>query len=139
MSLSDIYYPTVLAMLLAGLLFLVQLLVADVAGIIAKHKPGHPISADSRSFLFRAARAHANTNESIAIFVIFAVVGLLVNANSSWLNALALLYVGGRAGHMATYYAGWSIPRSIMFGVSLLALLGMSVTVFLGYLSATSA
>lgn len=81
MNFSNLYDPTVVAMAFMGFLLLLQLIVADLAGIKAGHKPGYPIPADSRIFLFRAARAHANTNESISIFVLFAIVGMLLDAS----------------------------------------------------------
>lgn len=129
MSFTALYGPTILAMVLAGFLLVLQLIVADVAAIRAGHKPGHPIPADSGSFIFRAARAHANTNESISAFMLFAVAAILAGANPYWLNMLSLAYLGCRAGHMAAYYAGLSLIRSIFFGVSLLVLLSMFVVV----------
>jgi uncharacterized membrane protein YecN with MAPEG domain len=50
-------------------LVLVQVLVADFAGIRAKHVPGMPIADGHKSFLFRATRAHGNTVENLALFV----------------------------------------------------------------------
>lgn len=132
MNVTELYTPTILAMASVGFLLLLQLLVADLAGIKAGHKPGHPIPADSQRFLFRAARAHANTNESIAAFLLFATAGVLAGASPGCLNLLSWAYVGSRAMHMATYYAGLQLPRSIAFGISLLALFGLFLTVVLG-------
>jgi uncharacterized MAPEG superfamily protein len=129
MNFTALYGPTILGMALAGFLLLLQLIVADVAAIRAGNKPGHPIPADSSAFIFRSARAHANTNESIAAFMLFAVAGMLASASPYWLNILSLAYLGCRAGHMAAYYAGLNLVRSIFFGVSLLVLLGMFVAV----------
>lgn len=134
MNFTDLYSPTILAMVVAGLLLLLQLFVADLTAIKAGHKPGHPIPADSGSFLFRSARAHANTNESIAAFVLFAITGILAGANPYWLNLLSLAYVGCRAAYMAAYYIGLSLIRSIVFGVSMLVLLGMFATVVGGFI-----
>lgn len=125
MNVSTLYHPTIAAMASIGALLLLQLIVADLTGIKAKHKPGHPIPPDSRSFLFRAARAHANTNESIAIFMLFAMTGMLAGANPAWLNNLSWAYVLCRAVHMAVYYLGWFLPRAIVFGLSLFVFAGM--------------
>jgi uncharacterized MAPEG superfamily protein len=122
------YELTVLAMTAVAGLFLIQLLVVDVAGIRASHKPGMPVEADPRNFLFRATRAHGNTNESIAAFVLLAVVGMLLVASAAWLNTLAWIYAGARAGHMLCYYADLRAARSTFFGIGLAALLGMFAT-----------
>lgn len=123
------YVPTVLAMTAIGGLFLVQLLVLDFAGIRARHVPGTPIAADHGSFLFRATRAHANTNESIAAFVLLTLVALLASAAPAWTNGCAWLYVMARLGHMLCYYADLRLARSVAFAVGLVALIVLFVVV----------
>ena len=123
-------YHTTLAMVASGgLLLVLQLIVADLTAIRRGHKAGYPIAADSTKFLFRAARAHINTNESISAFAIFGLVGVLVAASPAWLNALSVLWIASRVAHMAFYYANKKALRSTAFAVSLFALLGMAVTV----------
>ncbi|NJO12894.1 MAG: MAPEG family protein [Gammaproteobacteria bacterium] len=112
-------------MLAIAALFLVQLLVLDLTGIRAKHVPGTPIPADHNSFLFRATRAHANTNESIAAFILLTVIAVFASASSAWTNVSAWVYVAGRLGHMLCYYADLRAARSVAFAVSLLALLSL--------------
>lgn len=124
------YAFTVLAMAATAALFLVQLLVLDVAGIQSRHVPGTPVPPDHASFLFRAVRAHANTNESIAAFILLSVVAVFASASPAWTNAGAWLYVAGRLGHMACYYFDLKTARSISFAVSLLALFLLLFTVF---------
>lgn len=121
------YQTTLAALVAAGGLMLVQLLVADVAGILARHKPGTPIPADSARFHFRASRAHANTNESVAVFIVLVMAGIFAAANPYWLGLLAWSYVACRAGHMLAYYANYPLARSTVFGLSLVALLGLLV------------
>ncbi len=121
------YASTVWAMGISGALLLIQLLVVDLAGIKARHRPGTPVEADHGDFLFRAARAHANTNESIAAFTLLALFGVLSAASPGWLNVLSWAYVAARVAHMACYYAGLQLPRSVAFGVALAALFGMLV------------
>lgn len=128
------YAPTIWALGATGGLVLIQILVADVAGIRAHHPPGTPVAADPGSFLFRAVRAHANTNESVAVFILLALFGVLSMVSVFALNVLSWVYVAGRVGHMVFYYAGVPLLRSVSFGISILALLGM---LFLGLSGST--
>ena len=121
------YVPTIWAMGATGGVLLVQLLVLDVAGLKARHRPGTPVEPDHGNFLFRASRAHANTNESIAAFILFGFFGVLSAAPAGWLNTLSWVYVLARIAHMLCYYANVHLLRSLSFGVGLAALLGMSV------------
>lgn len=121
------YTPAIASIGIIGGLILVQLVVADIIGIIGKHTPGAPIPADHDALLFRAHRAHANTNESVAAFLALTVYAIAVAATPSWLNTLCLVYIGGRVGHMLCYYANLKVLRSISFGISTLALLGILV------------
>ena len=121
------YMSTVWALGVSGALLLIQLLVVDLAGIKARHRPGTPVEADHGDFLFRATRAHANTNESIAAFVLLVLFGVLSAASPIWLNALSWVYVVARVAHMVCYYAGFQLPRSVAFGVGLVALFGMLI------------
>jgi uncharacterized MAPEG superfamily protein len=121
------YASTIWAMGAMGGLLLVQLIVVDVAGIGAGHKPGMPVEGGPERFFFRAARAHANTNESIAAFILLAVFGIFAGASAWWLNTCALLYVAARLAHMVFYYAGIQVMRSLSFVVAFLALIGMLV------------
>ena len=108
-------------------MLLVQLLIADIVAIKHKHTPGYPIEPDHDSFLFRAARAHSNTNESIAIFVLFVVLGVFSGADPDYLNAFAVVYLIGRLAHMVFYYLNIKVARSLSFPVSLIGLVGMFV------------
>lgn len=111
------YQYTLVALGLVGVLMIVQALVADLVGMRAGHKPGHPVKSDHGDFHFRATRALANTNETVAIFLSLALAGMLLGANPGWLNAGANIYLLGRAGHMAMYYANQQMPRSAAFTV----------------------
>jgi uncharacterized MAPEG superfamily protein len=121
------YSPTIWALGATGGLLLAQLVVADVTGIRAGHVPGTPVASDPGSFLFRAVRAHANTNESVAVFILLTMFGILAMVSPLTLNVLSWVYVAARVAHMAFYYAGIALLRSVAFGISLLALLGMLV------------
>jgi uncharacterized MAPEG superfamily protein len=128
------YAPTIWAMGAMAGLFLVQILVVDFASIKAKHPPGTPVAADHGNFLFRAVRAHANTNEGIASFILLVLFGILSAVSPLWLNGLAWAYVLGRMGHMLCYYANMPTLRSTFFGVGLAALLAMLVAGVLPWL-----
>src|SRR5438876_9648023 len=116
-----------------GGVLLIQLLVLDVAGLKVRHRPGTPVEADHGNFLFRASRAHANTNESIAAFILLALFGVLSAAPAGWLNTLAWVYVLARIAHMLCYYANVQLLRSLSFGVGLVALLGLLIVVVLAW------
>ena len=121
------YHLTGIAMASAGGLLLLQLLVADVAGMRAKQTPGMPIEPNHENFLFRASRSLANMNESIAIFIIFALVGILSGADAKWLGLSAWIYIAARTAYMLCYWFNIKLMRSAFFGVSLLALSGLGV------------
>jgi len=128
------YTPTVLAVGITGGLLLLQLLIVDVAGIISRHTPGTPVLAEHENFLFRATRAHANTNESVSSFMLLVLFAVASSASPTWLNYLSVLYMAGRIGHMCFYYANMKILRSVSFAISLIALfgiLGLSCAVWL--------
>ncbi|BDU37598.1 MAPEG family protein [Vibrio nigripulchritudo] len=121
------YQTTVLVVGLMGALMFIQLLIADVVGIIKKHKPGHTIASNHDDLLFRVARAHLNTNESIAIFILVTLFAVLTSASPYWVNLLASVYFGSRVAHMFCYYLNFKIARSVVFAVTALNLLGLFV------------
>lgn len=121
------YFPTITALVAAAGLVLIQLIIADLSAIQAKHKAGTPIPPDFSRFYFRAARAHANTNESISVFIALALAGVFMTAAAAWINALSLAYIACRIAHMLSYYLNNKLARSTAFGLSLLVLLAMFV------------
>ncbi len=121
------YHGTGLAMGVAGGLLFLQLLVADIAGMKVKRIPGAPIEPDHDSFLFRASRALGNMNEGVSIFIIFTLVGILSAADPIWLGRMAWLYVIARTGYMLCYWFNIKLMRSVFFGISFLALLGLGI------------
>lgn len=116
------YGPTVWAMGLVGGLLLIQLLIADLAGLKSGHVPGTTVDADHGKFLFRATRAHANTNESVASFILITIFAMHSPLSPFWVNALSCLYFVSRIAHMSFYYAANQRFRSIAFGLSLLTM-----------------
>ena len=102
-------------------LVLVQVLVADLAGMRAKHVPGMPVMTGHADFHFRATRAHANTNESLPVWILLVLLAVLLAADPKWSTYAAWLFAAGRAGHMLFYYLDLRLARSVAFGLSLLA------------------
>ena len=127
MEIATLYHFTIAALAAAGGLQLIQLLIADVAGIKNGHNPGVTIKADHDKFHFRSARTVANMNESVAIFILFALAGILAGADPAWLGRLAWGYTLARVLYAVCYWFNIKKLRSTMFGISLLALAGMGV------------
>jgi uncharacterized MAPEG superfamily protein len=75
--------------------------------------------------LFRATRAHANTNENFPIFLVLTLAAMLLRANPWWTNVLAATFVGSRLVHMLAYYLDLRLLRSAAFGIGLAALFGL--------------
>jgi uncharacterized MAPEG superfamily protein len=123
------YASTLTATAVLAGLFLAQILVADVAAIRAGHTPGTPVAGGHDDFLFRATRAHANTNENLPLFLLLMVSAVLGGASPSWVSGLTWGFVVSRAVHMAAYYADLRTLRSAAFGICLLFLIGLLVTV----------
>lgn len=129
-----IFETTILALGTMAGLMLVQIIVADFIGIKSKHIPGTTVTSDHDNVLFRATRTVANTNESIAIFVLLVLFCILSNANPVYTGYAAWGFVATRVAYALCYYADLRLPRSIIFGVSvifLLALLVIGLAVYL--------
>ncbi|EGR1514374.1 MAPEG family protein [Vibrio vulnificus] len=128
MELINQYSTSVLVLGLSGMLFFIQLLVADVTSIKQGHTPGISVNAGHESFLFRSSRAFANSNETVGILVLFMLFAIFSSANPLWINSLSLMYLFGRIGHMIFYYANFQLMRSVSFVVSAIGLIGMFVS-----------
>jgi uncharacterized MAPEG superfamily protein len=115
------YQGLLTASAVLAVLVLVQVLVVDVASIRARHVPGMPVTSGHQDFLFRATRAHGNTNENLPVQILLILLAVLLAAHPRWSALAAWAFVAGRAGHMAFYYADWRTARSIAFGVGLVA------------------
>ena len=129
------YFSTLQALVLLAVLFIVQLLVADVAGLMSKHTPGTAVTGGHDDFLFRAVRAHANTNESLAAFVLAAFTAVALGVDPSWTGRLVWGFVLARALHMSAYYADLRNLRSGAFVIGMVcmvALIGVCVAACFG-------
>lgn len=123
------YHSTLLAGAVLAALIFIQVLVADVASMKAKHVPGMPVTSGHANFHFRAVRALGNTNETLPLFLLLVGLALLLGANAPWTNKLVWAYVAARAGHMTFYYLRQGLARSTCFGLSLAAQAGLLLAV----------
>lgn len=125
------YAPAIYACVALAALILVQVLVADFAGIRNKHVPGMPVTEGHSSFLFRSVRALANTNEILGLFLLLMGCALMLQASPAWINALAWVFVAARIAHTVSYYARWGMVRGAAFGIGLTAQAGLLIACLL--------
>lgn len=113
-----------------ALLLLIQILVADVLGVVSRHTPGTPVEPDHGNALFRATRTVANSNEIIAVFILAVLFCMLSGASSQYTGYAAWGFVAARTLYALCYYFNFQIMRSVVFGVSLAflaALIGIGI------------
>ncbi|GAB5453084.1 MAG: hypothetical protein Hals2KO_34120 [Halioglobus sp.] len=127
MELAQIYGSTFQALGAMALLMLLQVLVADVVGIRARHTPGSLVTANHDDLLFRTSRTVANTNETIAIFLLATLFCVLTSASPAYTAYAAWAFVTCRALYACCYYANLQIARSTVFGLALLCLAALLV------------
>jgi len=121
------YFTALAGYVVLAVLVLTQVLVADVAAMRAGHVPGTAVTGGHDNFFFRATRAHANTNESLATFLLLSVAAILLRANATLTNVFVAVFVASRAVHMLAYYADQRTLRSTAFVVGLVCLIGLAV------------
>ncbi len=126
-NLAQLYSSSIAALGVFTLLMLLQILAADVVGIMRKHPPGTPVAADHGNALFRVVRTVANTNESVAVFLGGLLFCVLSSASPQYTAYAAWAYVLARAFYTICYYANLQVLRSIGFGFSLLALAALLI------------
>jgi uncharacterized MAPEG superfamily protein len=131
MEILQTYQYTIYAMGAMSLLLLLQLLFADVVGIRSKHIPGAAVAADHDDLLFRASRTVANTNESIAVFILATVFCIFTNASPQYTAYAAWGFVVARSIYALFYYFNLKLLRSTIFGVSVLCLASLIAVGFL--------
>lgn len=110
----------------AALMFL-QILVADVVGIVNKQVPGTPVEASHANTLFRVTRAVGNINESIGVFICAILFCFFSGASPEYTAYAAWGYAISRTLFTVCYYANIQTLRSICFGVSLLFIAALIV------------
>jgi uncharacterized MAPEG superfamily protein len=110
-----------------ALLMHMQVLVLDVLGLRAKHLPGTPVEANHGSPIFRASRTVANTNETIAVFILALMFCVLAQATPFHTVYAAWGFVVSRILYAICYYSNLKLLRSVVFGISLLFLFDLLV------------
>ena len=108
-----------------GFVHVVQILVADVVALRRGHTPGTAADGGHEDLLFRASRAHANTNESIAAVILIAGFAIARGADPGAVSLCCWAILGLRIAHGACYYANWQAPRSISFALGIVALIAL--------------
>jgi uncharacterized MAPEG superfamily protein len=121
------YVSVVAAFAAVAVLFLVQVVVADHASVRAGHVPGTAVGGGHESFLFRATRAHANTNENLTFFLLAALTAMFAGASPRWTAVLTWSFVAARLVHMIAYYTDLRPVRSAAFAIGLIATAGLVV------------
>lgn len=111
---------------MAALMF-VQIIGGDIIGIRTKHLPGALVEADHSNILFRASRTVANTNESIAIFILAVIFGVFQGADPKLMSYAAWAFVVSRAAYALCYYLDIRALRSVVFALALLSLLALLI------------
>lgn len=119
------YHASVLGLFALAVLTLIQFAVADYMLIREKQVPGMPVTAGHDSFLFRATRAHANTNDNLGLFLLLVLLCLFSGANTQWTSTAIWVFVAARVAHMVCYYADLRAMRSGAFVVGTIAELGL--------------
>ena len=127
----EAYTAAISALGAMALLMFVQVIVVDVVGLRAKHSPGSAVEADHGNILFRVSRTVANTNESIAVFILALLFCVLSGASPAYTGYAAWAYVIARILFALCYYTNQQTLRSVCFGLSLFSLASLLVTGFL--------
>lgn len=117
-----------------AVLILLQFLVVDIAGMRSGKVPGMPVTGGHDRFEFRAARAHANTNENLGLFLLCFFAALLLGTDPRWTAFATWAFTAARAAHMSCYYADWRLARSVAFAFGLLAQAGLLLLCILALL-----
>ncbi len=123
------YGPTLAAIAGLALLYVVQLIIADLAMDAAKHTPGTPVPGAHDNALFRASRAAANSLENMPPFWALAGAAIAASAEPLWTNALALFFLVCRVVHMGAYYADLRTVRGYSWMAGLAVMLALVVLV----------
>jgi uncharacterized MAPEG superfamily protein len=131
MDIAETYQITIVALGALAALMFIQILILDVVGIRAKHRPGYPIPADHGSFHFRASRVVQNSNESIAVFLLATLFCVLSDGDVFYVACGAWMYVVSRFLYAVFYYLNIQLARSVVFGVSLVAIATLIIAGFI--------
>jgi uncharacterized MAPEG superfamily protein len=103
--------------------------------IIGHEEPGGKLRGGYGDFGFRTLRTYQNSTETVAVFAFSLLLAMIVGANSSWINWLAVFYVIARSLHWLFYYAGVGPnvggPRTMAFVLAWAINIGLIVAALL--------
>ena len=123
-------HPAVAALGAMALLMLVQLFFAVAVSTRLQHIPGTIAAGGHDDPFFRASRTVANTNETIAIFVLAVMFCIMSGAAEYATAQAAWAFVVARGAYAICYSVNMQTLRSLCFGLSLLALIALLVIGF---------
>ncbi len=106
-SLIAAYHPAILSLAVLSLAVLLQaFLTAPLAFVSNEQAPGMPLTGDHSLLSFRAVRTHMNSVESLSPFGFALLAAMLLSANPSLVNWVAIIHLGFRLLFWAVYYSG---------------------------------
>ena len=126
-ELAATYSSVLTAWVVVALMYLIQATVADLVGVRTKHTPGMPAEGGHDDLLFRVARAQANTNENLPVFILITAAAMALGNSPSMTANCTWAFVAGRAIHMLAYYADLRPIRSVGFVIGFIAMIVLAV------------
>lgn len=114
-----------LAIYVLAVLYVVQMIVGDLAQDAAGHTPGRAFEGTHDQFAFRAVRAPANSLENMPFMMVLTALGIAFGAAPLVTNGLAVAAVGCRLVHMLAYYADRRYVRGYSWMAGVLVMLLM--------------
>lgn len=133
-----------LAIFALSVLYIVQIIVGDLAQDAAGHTPGKAFDGAHDQFAFRAVRAPANSLENMPFMIVLTALGVAFAASPLLTNALALAAAGCRLIHMLAYYAdrryvrGYSWMAGVLVMLLMIGNVGWAAATGLDWLSLVS-
>ncbi len=126
-ELATTYSSVLTGWVVVALMYIAQALVADLTAMRMKHTPGMPVESGHDDPLFRTARAQANTNENLPLFILVTGAAMLLGNSAGMTANCTWVFVAGRAIHMLAYYADLRPIRSVGFVIGFVAMTVLAV------------
>ncbi len=125
-----------------AVLCLIPIILANIVGPMkgmAKTIGGPVADARDDNALYRVDRTHANSVESIPIFVLAAVLGMLAGIGAWWLGLLVWFYLAARIAYAVIYIRGGALAmggslRTLVHVAGSIATIGLVVATILAAL-----
>ncbi len=121
------------------LVCLIPIILANIVGPLkgkAQLTGGPVADARDENPLFRVDRTHANSVESIPIFVLIAILAMLVGIGAWWLGLFVWVFLAARIAYAIIYVRGGPLGRggslrTLLHVLGSLATIGVAVTTIL--------